>query len=96
MPQKEIKPWDPEYKKAKAPIAPSLTFFQKYFGPSFMAKKRKTDIELPSEGKEDDPRLTPGTAEFLEERKKRPLSKLGQVKEGYGVFKKLAEEGRKK
>lgn len=34
------------------PPEPSLGLLQKYFGPSFMTKKRKTNIELPSEGKE--------------------------------------------
>lgn len=34
------------------PAEPSLGFLQRYFGPSFMIKKRKTDIQLPNEEEE--------------------------------------------
>lgn len=66
--------------KETSSVGPSLSFLQKHFGPTFMTKKRKTDIELPPMNKE---------------RKKRPLSKLDEIKEGYGIFKKLAAEGGK-
>lgn len=40
-------------------VGPSLTLLQKHFGPSFMTKKRKKDIELPSSGNlsDVDPRI---------------------------------------
>jgi len=47
---------------------------QKHFGPSFGAKKRKDNVDLPNQSGRIDKRL-------------RTL--LDNVKEGYGVFKKV-------
>lgn len=58
-------------------ISPSLGFLQKHFGPTFLKKKRKEDIELPNEKNRKDPRLK---------------TKFDEVKEGYGMFKKLMRD----
>ena len=58
-------------------ISPSLGFLQKYFGPTFLKKKRKEDIELPNERGTKDKRLR---------------TKLDDVKEGYSIFKDLAKK----
>jgi len=63
----------PETKSA----SPSLNFMQKHFGPSFGAKKRKDNVDLPNNSKTIDKRLrTP----------------LDNVKEGYGLFKNLVKK----
>jgi len=93
--KEEDKPWTPEYKKKHTPssksksTSPSPGFLEKYF-PSYFGKKKEVE-KIPVE--------TPGTAEYEEERRKRMrgglLKKVDDIKEGYGIFKKLAEEGKK-
>lgn len=56
---------------------PSLTFLQKQFGPSFMRKKRKKDIELPNQSGKTDPRLK---------------SIGSSIMEGFKIFKELGKK----
>lgn len=56
---------------------PSLSFLQKQFGPSFMRKKRKGDIELPNQSGKTDSRLK---------------SVGSSIREGYKVFQELGKK----
>lgn len=57
-----------------ADTGPSLGFLQKHFGPTFMRKKRKGDIQLPLGRDKKDPRLR---------------TRLSNITEGYRKFKEL-------
>lgn len=74
--KKKIKEENDREEMETKSASPSLNFLQKHFGPSFMAKKRKGDIELPNSGQKD----------------KRLRTKLDDVKEGYGLFKKIGKK----
>lgn len=69
------------------PAEPSLGLLQRYFGPSFMTKKRKEDINLPAEGLPD-PKLKKkkGMFDVADD------STLGKMMKGY---KQVSELGKK-
>ena len=77
----EQKPW--EKKLPQTSTEPSLGLLQKYFGPTFMKKKRKKDIHLPSRPDEIDPRILESVDKG---------STMDKIKFGRSIFNNLAGE----
>lgn len=94
MPQPPLKqpaPWDVPLTDPNMTTAPDLNILQRLFGPSFMARKLKTDIPLPNDTGQIDMRLLTGTPErqmYL----KAKGSPLENIQEGYNILKNLGRQ----
>jgi len=76
--RKKIKEENDKEETENSSISPSMNFLQRHFGPTFGVKKSRKDIDLPmSKNGKKDPRLK---------------TKFDEVKEGYGMFRKLMEK----